>query len=93
MTAVLNYLALLLTAAGFVSAATVLVTTRRWMCALAVLLDFLLASGLLRLAAPPTWQALATAAGTLVVRQIALRGLRRGAGIPGFGLPRRKSPG
>ncbi|WP_162871505.1 hypothetical protein [Kitasatospora cineracea] len=47
---------------------------------LAVLIDLLLAAGLLRLAAPPTWTTTVSAAGILLVRQIAVRTLRRTAG-------------
>lgn len=43
--------------------------------ALAVLLDFLLAAGLLRLSQAQTWTAIATAALTALIRKIAVAGL------------------
>ncbi|WP_051751927.1 hypothetical protein [Streptosporangium amethystogenes] len=43
--------------------------------ALAVLLDFLLAAGLLRLSQAQTWTAIATAALTVVIRKLAATGL------------------
>ncbi|GGP79165.1 hypothetical protein GCM10010140_04490 [Streptosporangium pseudovulgare] len=51
--------------------------------AVAVLLDFLLAAGLLRLSQAQTWAAIATAALTAVIRKIA---------IVGFSLPVRRPP-
>jgi len=67
--------ALLCTAAALLSGALALLVTRKLGMALAVLLDLLLAAGLLRLALPPTPQRLLTAA-SLVVRRLAGVGLR-----------------
>ena len=65
-------------AAGLVAAVTVLAATRRPLFALTVLLDFLLAAGLLRLTGEPGWPALATAAAIVAVRRLAGIGLRAG---------------
>ncbi len=46
--------------------------------ALGVLLDLLLAAGLLRLAAEPTWASLATAAAVVLLRRLIGAGLRAG---------------
>lgn len=68
--------ALLCTAAALVCGALALLVTRKFAMALAVLLDLLLAAGLLRLALPPTPQRLLTAASLVVVRRLAGVGLR-----------------
>jgi hypothetical protein len=52
-----------------------LARTRRAWLALALLLDFLTAAVLLRLAAPPTWAALGAAALTIAIRQLASHAL------------------
>lgn len=52
--------------------------TRAALKGLRVLLDFLLAAGLLRLGQTGTWTPLLLAALTLVVRQVATRGLGAG---------------
>ena len=84
MTAVIHAAALFTTAAGLVVAAVALATTRRIPLSLALLLDFFTAASLLRLAGPPTWSILGTAALTIVIRQLASRGLRaaQGSGQP-----------
>ena len=53
--------------------------TRRPRLALKVLLDFLLAAGLLRLTGQPGWAALVTAAAVVAVRRLVGIGLRAGA--------------
>jgi hypothetical protein len=68
--------ALMVTAAGLVVAVLALATTRQFSVSLAVLLDFFTAAGLLQLIGPPTWPRLATVALTIIVRQLAGRGLR-----------------
>jgi hypothetical protein len=68
--------ALLVTAAGLVAAALALARTRQIPWAIAILLDFFTAAGLLRLVGPPTWSSLATVALTISVRQVASLGLR-----------------
>ena len=79
MTPVLDTAALALTAAGLVAAAVVLASTRRPLAALAVLLEFLLAAGLLRLTGEPTWERILTAAALVALRRLVGRGLRYGA--------------
>ena len=70
--------ALAVTAAGLLAAAAVLAATRQPLFALKVLLDFLLAAGLLRLTGQPGWAALATAAALVAVRRLVGVGLRAG---------------
>ena len=76
---VVDAAALALTTAGLVAAAVVLLATRRPVFALTVLLDFLLAAGLLRLTGQPGWGALASAAAVVAVRRLVGVGLRTGA--------------
>jgi len=71
-------LALLVTAAALVAGLVALVATRRPTAALPVLLDLLVAAGLLRLVGDPGWQVLATAAAILVLRRLIGFGLRSG---------------
>ncbi|MEV0188904.1 hypothetical protein AB0I39_10260 [Kitasatospora purpeofusca] len=61
---------------GILSAALVAQRLRRVRPAVAVLCDFLLAAGLVRLAVEPTWTSLAVAAATAAVRTLLTRGLR-----------------
>jgi len=75
---VLDAAALAVTAMGFAAAVVVLAATRAPRTALAVLLEFLLAAGLLRLAGG-SWAGLATAALILLVRRLAGAGLRTAA--------------
>ena len=70
--------ALVVTAAGLVAAAVALAATRRPLVALGVLLDFLLAAGLLRLIGRPGWPVLATAAAIVALRRLIGFGLRAG---------------
>ncbi|MFD1829924.1 hypothetical protein ACFSJS_09630 [Streptomyces desertarenae] len=76
MTVAVQLAALAVTAFGLVAAAVVLAVERRLMPALAVLLDFLIAAGLLRLAAEPAWDAIAAAAAVIAVRKLVTAGLR-----------------
>jgi predicted NAD/FAD-binding protein len=76
VTAVLHLAALVTTAFGLVAAAVVLAAARRPMPALAVLLDFLTAAGLLRLAGEPSWDTIAAAAAVIAVRRLVTTGLR-----------------
>ena len=70
--------ALVCTVLGLVCAAGVLVRTRDARLGLGVLLDFLLAAGLLRLGADADWRAIATAAVVVAVRKLVMGvGLRR----------------
>lgn len=50
--------------------------TRRALPALAVLLDLLLAAGLLRLLGEPDWQAIVTAAAIVAIRRLLAAALR-----------------
>jgi len=77
-------LAPLVTAAALVSGAIALLATRRPALALGVLLDLLVAAGLLRLVGDPSWQAVVTAAAVVALRHLISFGLRTGA-PPGQG--------
>lgn len=78
MSALLQGAAQLTTVLGLACAALVLIRRHDVRNALAVLLEFLLAAGLLRLADHPTYRSLATAAAIVVVRKLVTIGLRRG---------------
>jgi hypothetical protein len=62
-------------AAALVLSALTLLATRRVAAALPVLLDLLLAAGLLRLSATASWQAIASAAAIVVIRKLATTGI------------------
>jgi hypothetical protein len=85
MTAVVHGIALFVTAAGLAVAVLVLVRTRQFLMPLAILLDFFTAASLLRLAGPPTWSVVGTAALTIVIRQLASRSLRAARGLSPLG--------
>jgi uncharacterized membrane protein len=74
---------LLCTLLGLVCAAAVLARTRRLAQALPVLLDFLMAAGLLRLTHDATWRALATAAVIVLLRKLVASFGLRSAQVPG----------
>jgi hypothetical protein len=77
MSEVLRGAAVVCTVLGLTCAAGVLVRTRDPRLGLAVLLDFLLAAGLLRLGGDPQWRALVTAALVVAVRKLVMTvGLR-----------------
>jgi hypothetical protein len=78
VTALLDQLALLLSAAGLVAGGLVLARTLDWRLALAAAVDLWTAAGLLRLAGPPSWSRLGAAAAVLVVRRLVAVGLRPG---------------
>jgi hypothetical protein len=86
LTAVIHAIALAVTAAGLVITAVALVRTRQLLLPLAVLLDFLTAASLLRLAGPPTWPLLGAATLTIAIRQLASRSLRLARGLTRLGL-------
>ena len=69
----------LVTGAALVSAAIALAATRRPAPALGVLLDLLVAAGLLRLVGDPGWTALASAAVIIALRHLVGSGLRQAA--------------
>lgn len=80
MTGLARAAALLCTLLGLGCAAVVLARTRSLAQALPVLLEFLLAAGLLRLTHDATWRALVTAAALVALRKIVVTyGLRAGA--------------
>ena len=76
MTAVLQQAAVLVSLLGLLSAVCVGVRLRRIQPTIALLTDFLLAAGLIRLAAEPSWMSLAIAAVTVAVRMLVNAGLR-----------------
>lgn len=82
MTGVLEQVAGLLAggiaAAALLAGAIALASTRRPAVALPVLLDLLLAAGLVRLAGDPGWAALLTAAAVVALRRLIGAGLRAG---------------
>lgn len=78
MSAALQSGALLVTLLGLVSGALVLLRGRELLPAMGVLLEFLLAAGLLRLADDPGWRQLVTAAAVVVLRRVVSLGLRQG---------------
>ncbi|CAL9336919.1 hypothetical protein SUDANB15_00182 [Streptomyces sp. enrichment culture] len=75
MTDALTAAALLITAAGILSAVTVCAMSRRIGHALPVLLDFLSAAGLVHLAADVSWNSILVAAAVIVVRKVAAIGI------------------
>ncbi len=78
MSAALQSGALLVTLLGLVSGALALLRGRELLPATGVLLEFLLAAGLLRLADDPGWRQLVTAAAVVVLRRVVSLGLRQG---------------
>lgn len=60
---------------GMLAAGLVLIGTHSVMLAVATLLDFLVATTLLRLAGEPSWPSLGETAAILVVRQVIRAGL------------------
>ncbi|MEU1180079.1 hypothetical protein ABZ464_20955 [Streptomyces sp. NPDC005820] len=76
MTTVLHQVALLVTLLGLLSAGCAALRLRRVQPTVALLTDFLLAAGLIRLAAAPSWMSLTTAAATVAVRMLVNAGLR-----------------
>jgi uncharacterized membrane protein len=77
VSALLQAGAVLCTALGMLSAVAVLVRARDLRLGVRVLLEFLLAAGLLRLVDEPGWRQLLTAALTVGVRALLSYGLRR----------------
>ncbi|MFJ8192531.1 hypothetical protein ACIQ8D_22645 [Streptomyces sp. NPDC096094] len=82
--------AVLITAGGLLSAVAVYRMVRDVGSALAVLLDFLVAAGLVRLAGDLSWDGIALAAAVVAVRRLISAGLvtaRHTAGSPVRGVP------
>ena len=77
MSGVLGAVALLVTGFGLVSAAAVLARSRDGRLALRVLLEFLTAAGLLRLAGGPGWPEIGAVAAVVAVRRLLALDLRR----------------
>lgn len=69
----------LIAGAALLMGAWTLAITRRPALALGILLDLLVAAGVLRLAGDPSWPAIATAATVVAVRHLVGHGLRIGA--------------
>ncbi|SDD39770.1 Protein of unknown function [Geodermatophilus telluris] len=86
--AVPGLLALAVSGLALVAGTVALAATRRPALALAVLLDLLLAAGLLRLAAEPTWTSLGTAAAIVALRRLIGAGLRAGGRTLASAAPR-----
>ena len=82
MTGLLGQLAAVLALTGLAAGALVALTTRQVLPAVGMLLDFLLAAGLLRLVLVDTWPALGTVAAVVVLRKVVVAGLRLGPGQP-----------
>lgn len=80
MTGVLQVAALICTVLGLLSATSILLLSHDVRLSLGVLLDFLLAAGLLRLSADTTARTLATAAVIIAIRKVATFGIARAAG-------------
>ena len=74
--------ATLVTAAAVVVATVVWLRTRSWAPAVPVLLELLLAAGVLRLAATDDWRTIAGAASIAVIRTTISTGLARSHGHP-----------
>ncbi|GAA3121951.1 hypothetical protein [Streptosporangium carneum] len=68
----------LVVAMGLTAGLAVLSSGRGPRSAMTVLLDFLLAAGLLRLSQAQTWAAIAVAALTMVIRKVVVAGFLRG---------------
>lgn len=84
----------LVTAAALLVAAALWVSTRSWQPTVPVLLELLLAAGLLRLGAGDSWQAIGAAAAIVVIRVVVGADARRIAGVAGGRRrPRRTHPG
>jgi hypothetical protein len=79
MTTALQTAATLVAAAALVAALSALVSTRRVGVALPVLLDLLLAAGLLHLAAVEGWRGIAAAAAIVVIRRVVTSAFRHGS--------------
>ena len=76
MSGVLGAAALLVTGFGLLGAAAVLARSRDGRLALRVLLEFLTAAGLLRLAGNPGWAQIGSVAAVVALRQLLSLGLR-----------------
>lgn len=75
MDAVIEAAAMLITASGVVAFLGALATTRSIRCALPLLLDFLMAAGLIRLAGDLSWGSILVTVAIIVVRRVAAFGV------------------
>ncbi len=78
MSAALQFAALLCTLLGLLSSGIVLLASRNGRTSIKVLLEFLLAAGLLRLSDDPTLRTILTAAVIVAVRRLLSFGIRAG---------------
>ena len=76
MTTLVQQGALVLTAVGLLLGGAASVATRQLLAGLPLLLEFLLAAGLLRLALLDTWVAVATVAAIVAIRKVSTVGIR-----------------
>ncbi|WP_338895371.1 hypothetical protein WBG99_06360 [Streptomyces sp. TG1A-60] len=70
MTTWLQTAAVLTTAAGLIGAGAAYMSTRQVRVSLGVLLDFLTAAGLIRLADEPSWGSIAAATAVIAIRRL-----------------------
>ncbi|MFV0131762.1 hypothetical protein ACLGIH_00455 [Streptomyces sp. HMX87] len=87
--------AVLITAGGVVSAVAAYRMVRSTGSAVAVLLDFLVAAGLVRLAGDLSWDGILPAAAVIALRKLISAGLavsRRGGGMSVRGVPGSEGP-
>ncbi len=82
MSHLLSDLSLAVGAAAVVVGAVALAATRDLRAALPLMLDLLLAAGLLRLAASSTWTAIVTAAGLVLIRKVVTWTILRNGAAP-----------
>lgn len=87
MSTAIQWAALPCTVLGLLSAAAALAATRDARLSVKVLLEFLLAAGLLRLVGDPSPQAIASAAAVIAIRQLLAFGLRQTSPEPVAGSP------
>ncbi len=90
MTGVLNAASWTIAGAGLILAVAVALRTARLLVALPVLLDMLLAAGLLRLSADAPWPAIATTATIVVLRKTVAAGITESGSA--WGVRRAASP-
>ena len=75
MNAVIEAAALLITAAGVLSFLVAYAATHTMRCALPLLLDFLMAAGLIRLAGDQSWSTILLTVAIIAVRKVAAFGI------------------
>ena len=80
MTDLVQHAAAVVALVGCLAGASVALTTGRLLGGVQMLLDFLLAAGLLRLALVDTWAAIGSVAVVVALRKLLVTGLRSGPG-------------